>query len=73
MSRDDAVDRPVNPKRVRIKDPNTGKNINLASLPLVAYALNCNHLGKDYGVKKRDFLFCDKCGTTKQVARILSQ
>jgi len=62
----------ANPRRIKVAGPD-GRKVNGASLPLVAYALNCGHLGRNYAVKRRDFLFCEECGTTKQVAKILAQ
>jgi hypothetical protein len=49
-----------------------GKPVSLDSLPLVAYGLNCGHLGRDYAVQKGDVLFCEECGTTKRVSRIIA-
>lgn len=60
-----------NPKRVRAKNEN-GKTVTLASLPLVAYALNCNHVGRDYAIQVRDIVFCPECGTSRKVAKILA-
>lgn len=49
-----------------------GTRISLKDLPLVAYAMTCGHLGRDYGVSKGDQLFCDSCKTTKRVKKILA-
>lgn len=62
----------ANPTRTKITGPD-GKVISLASLPLVAYSLTCEHLGRDYAVQKRDLIFCDKCGTTKRVKSIIAE
>lgn len=61
----------------------TDKNIQLvkgaerkmavADLPLVAYSLNCGHVGRDYGIQKKDNLFCAKCGSDSRVSKILAQ
>jgi hypothetical protein len=57
---------------VKAKGPD-GRTVALAALPLVAYALACGHLGRDYAVKKRDLVFCSECGATKRVARVLAE
>lgn len=62
----------ANPRRVKAKGPD-GRTVALAALPLVAYALACGHLGRDYAVKKRDLVFCSECGATKRVARVLAE
>lgn len=61
----------ANPRRVRVRNEN-GQQVNLASLPLVAYALNCSHLGREYAVEKGDIMFCADCGTGRKVALILA-
>ena len=58
--------------RVYVDGPD-GKRVPLSSLPLVAYALNCGHLGRDYAVKRRDLVFCDDCQDSRRVSRILAQ
>lgn len=50
-----------------------GRKMTLADLPLVAYALNCGHVGRDYGIQKKDNLFCAKCGSNSRVTKILAQ
>lgn len=56
----------------RLRTPD-GTTVRLDSLPLVAYSLNCSHLGRDYGILKGDLVFCNDCGTTKKVANILAE
>lgn len=49
-----------------------GRPVRLEDLPLVAYALDCGHVGRDYAVNRRDLLFCRECGRQRRVARIIS-
>jgi hypothetical protein len=49
-----------------------GRPVRLEDLPLVAYALDCGHVGRDYAVNKRDLLFCRECRRQRRVARIIS-
>ena len=49
-----------------------GRRVSLADMPLVAYRLNCGHLGRDYAVQKRDLIFCADCGANKRVTAIIS-
>jgi hypothetical protein len=49
-----------------------GKLISMSELPLVAYALKCGHMGREYGIVKNDLLFCDTCGQTMRVKQILA-
>ena len=44
----------------------------LADLPLVAFELTCGHVGREYGVRKSDLLFCEKCKVSKTVKRIIA-
>lgn len=49
-----------------------GRRIRLEDLPLIAYRLNCGHVGKGYGIARRDVIFCDSCGADKSVKDIIS-
>lgn len=51
-----------------IVGPN-GKRVYLKDLPLTAYTLVCSHMGREYGVKKNDLVFCPHCGEAKRVVR----
>lgn len=64
--------RGVDPGRIRKKTAD-GVAMSLADLPLVAYGMSCNHLGRDYGVKRGDYVYCPACGTSRRVAKILAQ
>jgi hypothetical protein len=55
----------------RITGPD-GRVVRLEDLPLVAYALNCGHLGRDYAVGRGDLLFCRDCGRQRRVSRIIA-
>jgi hypothetical protein len=50
-----------------------GRRITLADLPLVAYSLECGHVGRDRAIQAGDRLFCETCGDTRRVARLISQ
>jgi hypothetical protein len=49
-----------------------GRVVRLEDLPLVAYVLDCAHLGRDYAVSRRDLLFCRECGRQRRVSRIIA-
>jgi hypothetical protein len=49
-----------------------GQRLRLEDLPLVAYALDCGHLGRDYAVKQRDLVFCRDCSRQRRVVRIIA-
>lgn len=49
-----------------------GKKVSLASLPLVAFQLNCGHVGKDFAIQTRDIVFCDDCGQDRRVKKIIA-
>jgi hypothetical protein len=51
----------------------SGAKVSLATLPLVAYALKCGQLGRDYALVKGDLVFCQACQRSCRVARILAQ
>ena len=59
-------------RRVQATGPD-GQVVTLGSLPLVAYALKCGHVGRDYAVQERDLIFCGDCGQTSAVNRIISR
>ena len=61
----------MNARRVRARDQQ-GRPVNLADFPLVAYALNCSHLGREYAVAKGDIVFCGDCGADRKIARIIA-
>lgn len=50
-----------------------GKPVRLDEIKLVAYLLSCSHSGRDYGIKKGDLLFCDKCKEIIKVSKILAE
>jgi len=50
-----------------------GRKPRVSDLPLVAYSLSCGHLGRQYGIQKKDRVFCKDCGSDKYVARIIAQ
>ena len=50
-----------------------GRAVSLESQPLVAFSLSCGHLGREYAVARRDLIFCDACGVTRRVSKILAQ
>jgi hypothetical protein len=54
-----------------VLDPQ-GKKTFLDSLPLVAYQLYCGHYGKDYGVQRLDLMFCETCGHSVKIRKILA-
>ena len=60
-----------NPNRIRARGTD-GQTVSLSSLPLVAFALSCGHLGREYGVAKRDVVFCDSCGAQRTIARVIA-
>lgn len=62
----------ANPRRIKARGSD-GRTVNLASLPLVAYALNCGHLGRDYAIKRWDIVFCPDCGHDAKVATIIAK
>lgn len=55
------------------KDRESGRSkLNLRDLPLVAFAMACGHIDRQYGVQKRDLVFCEQCQATRTVSRIIS-
>jgi hypothetical protein len=50
-----------------------GRKITLADFPIVAYSLNCGHVGRERAIRAGDTLFCDTCQDTKRVATIISR
>ncbi len=68
-------ERVTNPTRTKVvsSDGRKATRAQLASIPLVAYQLNCGHLGRNYAVQKREVMFCAECGSNKQVKKILAQ
>lgn len=50
-----------------------GRAVSLESQPLVAFSLTCGHLGREYAVERRDLIFCDACGATRRVTKVLAQ
>jgi hypothetical protein len=50
-----------------------GRKVTLADFPIVAYSLNCGHVGRERAIRAGDTLFCDTCQDTKRVATIISQ
>lgn len=75
MNNTDKKKLPENDKNAarKVKQYHNGKKISLADQPLVAYSLACGHLGRDYAIKKGDFLFCTPCAQEVRVAKILAQ
>ena len=49
-----------------------GRPVRLEDLPLVAFALDCGHLGRDYAISRRDLIFCKDCGRQRRVGRIIA-
>jgi hypothetical protein len=49
-----------------------GREVRLSDLPLVAYALGCGCVGRDYAVQKGDILFCAEHAENKKVTTILA-
>lgn len=41
-------------------------------LPLVAFALACGHLKRDYGVMVGDWLWCGDCSDQIRVVRLIT-
>lgn len=58
--------------RVSASGPD-GARVSLSSMPLVAFALNCGHLGRDYAIERRDVVFCEECQVNRRVSKILAQ
>ena len=74
--------KPATPKRRKVVLGPDGKVIRLPGgkpanlyrdLPLVAYELSCSHMGKQLGIRKGEFIFCEDCQSDKRVKRILAQ
>lgn len=68
-------ERIANPRRTKVvaSDGRKATRAQLDSVPLVAYELNCGHLGRNYGVAKKEVFFCEPCGRDRWVKRILAQ
>jgi hypothetical protein len=49
-----------------------GRKVYLSDLPLIAYSLECGHVGRDRAIQAGDRVFCDGCRDTKRVAQIIS-
>lgn len=67
---------PPMPRASAHPKPATGKTPSkapgqLRRLPLIPFALSCGHVGREYGVRAGDLLWCDACADQRTVARLL--
>lgn len=49
------------------------KPVKIYDMDLVAYLLNCSHLGREFGVKKGDVIFCKDCNQISRVSKVLAK
>jgi hypothetical protein len=49
------------------------KPVKIYDMDLVAYLLNCSHLGREFGVKKGDVIFCKECNQISRVSKVLAK
>lgn len=49
------------------------KPVKIYDMDLVAYQLSCSHLGREFGVKKGDVIFCKECLEISRVSKVLAK
>lgn len=56
----------------KTKEP-VAKPVKIYDMDLVAYLLNCSHLGREFGVNKGDVIFCNECNQLSRVSKVLAK